>query len=68
MSSNTTEYNTSWIYFIFSILFIITGVWFPSWFMWIVWAFVGYIAMKVVLAVIAFIMGVIILRRIKNLD
>lgn len=68
MSSNTTEYNTSWIYFIFSILFIITGVWFPSWFMWIVWAFVGYIAMKVVLAVIAFIMGVIILRRIKSLD
>lgn len=64
MSSNTTEYSTSWTYFIFCILFIVTGVWFPSWFMWIVWAFVGYIAMKVV---IALIVGVIIVRKIRNL-
>lgn len=59
MSSNTT----SWTYFIFCILFIVTGVWFPSWFMWVVWAFVGYIAMKAVLVVI---MGVIIVRKIRN--
>ena len=65
MSSNTTEYSASWTYFIFCILFIVTGVWFPSWFMWIVWAFVGYIAMKVVLVVI---MGAIIVRKIRNLE
>lgn len=64
MSSNTTEYSTSWTYFIFCILFIVTGVWFPSWFMWIVWAFVGYIAMKVV---ISLIVGVIIVRKIRKL-
>lgn len=64
MSSNTTEYSTSWTYFIFCILFIVTGVWFPSWFMWIVWAFVGYIAMKVV---IGLIMGVILIRKIRDL-
>lgn len=67
MSSNTTEYSTSWTYLIFCILFIMTGVLFPSWFMWIVWAFVGYIVMKVVLVVIALIMGVIIVRKIRNL-
>lgn len=64
MSSNTTEYSTSRACFIFCILFIVTGVWFPSWFMWIVWAFVGYIAMKVV---IGLILGVIITRKIRNL-
>lgn len=67
MSSNTTEYSTSSTYFIFCILFIVTGVWFPSWFMWIVWAFVGYIAMKVVLVVIGLIIGVIIVRKIRDL-
>ena len=67
MSSNTTEYSTSWTVFMFCILLIVTGVWFPSWFMWIVWAFVGYIAMKVVLVVIALIVGVIIVRKIRNL-
>jgi hypothetical protein len=35
--------------------------------MWIVWAFVGYIAMKVVLVIIALIVGVIIVRKIRNL-
>ena len=64
MSSNTAEYSTSWTYFIFCILFIATGVWFPSWFMWIVWVFVGYIAMKVVTALI---MAAIIVRKIRNL-
>lgn len=67
MSSNTTEYSTSSTYFIFCILFIVTGVWFPSWFMWIVWAFVCYIAMKVVLVVICLIMGVILVRKVSNL-
>jgi len=66
LSSNTTEYSTSWTYFIFCILLIVTGVWFPSWFMWIVWAFVGYIAMKVVLVVIGLIVGVIIVRKIRD--
>lgn len=67
MSSNITEYSTSLTYFIFCILLIVTGVWFPSWFMWIVWALVGYIAMKVVLVVIALIVGVNIVRKIRNL-
>lgn len=67
MSSNTTKYSTSSTFFIFCILLIVTGVWFPSWFMWIVWAFVGYIAMKVVLVVIGLIMRVIIMRKIRNL-
>lgn len=66
MSSDTTEYSTSWTYFIFCILFIVTGVWFPSWFMWTVWAFACYIAMKVVLTIIALIVGVIIVRKIRN--
>lgn len=64
MSSNITEYSTPGTYFIFCILLIVTGVWFPSWFMWIVWAFVACIAMKVV---IGLIMVVIIVRKIRNL-
>lgn len=55
MSDNNTEYRTSWTYFIFCILLIVTGVWFPSWSMRVVWAFVGYVAVKVVLTIIAHI-------------
>lgn len=68
MSNNSnTEYRTSWTYFIFCILLIVTGIWFPSWFMWVVWAFVGYFVTKVVLMVIALIVAAILMRKVRDL-
>lgn len=67
MSDNKTEITSSWVYFILCILLIVTGVWFPSWFMWVVWAFVGYVAFIAVLTIIAFILGLAIFLKIRNL-
>lgn len=50
MSDNTNKNFdvSSTVYFIFCILFAVTGIWFPAAFMWVVWAFVGYVALMVI--------------------
>lgn len=36
----------------FCLAFTITGVWFPAYFMWVVWAFVAYLALNVILILV----------------
>lgn len=56
MSDNNRSFDvSSTTYFIFCILFVVTGVWFPTCFMWVVWAFVGYVAFLAVVSIIAMI-------------
>lgn len=62
MSDNNFDI-CSTAYFIFCTLFVVTGVWFPAAFMWVVWAFVGYIAIKVVLVVITLIMVAVMVHK-----
>lgn len=50
-------------YFIFCIAFAIVGVWFPSYFMWVVWAFVGYLAVSAALSIIVFIVAILAIRK-----
>ena len=64
MNTNNTKRNyCGTVRLIFCILFIITGVWFPSAFMWVVWAFVGYVALMVIVAVIALIMAAVMVHK-----
>lgn len=39
----------------FCLAFMITGVWFPAYFMWIVWAFVAYLALNIILILVSVI-------------
>lgn len=41
--------------FFFCVAFAIVGVWFPDYFMWVVCAFVGYVAFLAVVSIIAMI-------------
>lgn len=52
---------------IFCILFAVVGVWFPSYFMWVVWAFVGYVALLAILWVFIAILSIVVLKSITNL-
>lgn len=54
MSDNNRNFDvSSTVYFIFCILFAVTGIWFPAAFMWVVWgAFVGYVALMVIVAAV----------------
>lgn len=56
----------------FCIAFTITGVWFPAYFMWVVWTFVAYLALNIILIlvlVICMAVVVLILRHLaKNGD
>lgn len=54
---------SSTVYFIFCILFAVTGIWFPAAFMWVVWAFVGYAALMVIVAVIALIVVAVMVHK-----
>lgn len=65
MSDNTNKNFdvSSTVYFIFCILFAVTGIWFPAAFMWVVWAFVGYAALMVIVAVIALIMAAVMVHK-----
>lgn len=66
MSYNNTERSfdvSSTAYFIFCILFVVTGVWFPTAFMWVVWAFVGYVAVVAVIAIIALIVAAVMVHK-----
>lgn len=64
MSDNNRNFDvSSTVYFIFCILFAVTGIWFPAAFMWVVWAFVGYVALMVIVAVIALIMAAVMVHK-----
>lgn len=39
----------------FCLAFTITGVWFPAYFMWVVWAFVAYLALNIILILVSVI-------------
>lgn len=68
MNTNNTKRNYSGtIRLIFCILFIITGVWFPSAFMWVVWAFVSYAALLAILWVFIAILGLVVMKSIRDL-
>lgn len=49
----------------FCLAFTITGVWFPAYFMWVVWAFVAYLALNIILILVLVICmaGVVLLLR-----
>lgn len=63
MSDNKSFDVSSTVYFIFCILFVMTGIWFPAAFMWVVWAFVGYVALMVIVAVIALIVAGVLVHK-----
>lgn len=64
MSDNNRNFDvSSTVYFIFCILFAVIGIWFPAAFMWVVWAFVGYVALMVIVAVIALIMAAVMVHK-----
>lgn len=66
MSDNNTERSfdvSTTIYLIFCILFVVTGVWFPTAFMWVVWAFIGYVAVSVIITVIALIVAAVMVHK-----
>ena len=65
MSDNTNKNFdvSSTVYFIFCILIVVTGVWFPSAFMWVVWAFVGYVAVDMVFTIIALIVADVMVHK-----
>ena len=67
-TNTDTERNYSGtVRLIFCILFAVVGVWFPSYFMWVVWAFVGYVALLAILWVFIAILGIVVLKSITNL-
>lgn len=58
-----------YILLVFCLAFTITGVWFPAYFMWVVWAFVAYLALNIILVlvlVICMAVLVLILRSITK--
>lgn len=64
MSDNNRNFDvSSTVYFIFCILFAVTGIWFPAAFMWVVWAFVGYVALMVIVSVIALIVAAVMVHK-----
>lgn len=68
MNTNNTKRNYSGtVRLIFCILFVVTGVWFPSAFMWVVWAFVGYIVTLAILWVFMAILGLVVMKSIRDL-
>ena len=65
--TNTERNYSGTVRLIFCILFVITGVWFPSAFMWVVWAFVGYFATLAILWVFIAILGLVVMKSIRDL-
>nr|DAO32241.1 MAG TPA: hypothetical protein [Caudoviricetes sp.] len=58
-----------YILLVFCLAFTITGVWFPAYFMWVVWAFIAYLALNIILVlalVICMAVIVLILRSIAK--
>jgi hypothetical protein len=68
MNTNNTKRDYSGtVRLIFCILFVVTGVWFPAYFMWVVWAFVGYVATLAILWVVIAILGLVVMKSIRDL-
>lgn len=68
MNTNNTKRNYSGtVRLIFCILFAVVGVWFPSYFMWVVWAFIGYVATLAILWVVIAILGLVVMKSICDL-
>ena len=64
MSDNNRNFDvSSTVYFIFCILFAVTGIWFPAAFMWVVWAFVGYVVVVAVITIIALIVAAVMVHK-----
>ena len=63
MSNNKHRFNP---YFIFCVTFSIVGVWFPSYIMLVVWAFVGWSVLMGILYIIGLIMAARILLTMSD--
>lgn len=65
MSDNNKSWSVNFDpYFILCVAFTIVAVWFPNYIMWVVWAFVGWIAVMGILTVVALIAAMVIARNI----
>lgn len=51
----------------FCLTFTITGVWFPAYFMWVVWAFVAYLALNVILILVILISTAALVLLLRHL-
>ena len=62
---NALDTMRRYILLAFCLAFTITGVWFPAYFMWVVWAFVAYLALNIILILVLVICmaGVVLLLR-----
>lgn len=68
MNTNNTKRDYSGtVRLIFCILFAVVGVWFPSYFMWVVWAFISYGATLAILWVVIAILGLVVMKSIGDL-
>jgi hypothetical protein len=64
MSNNNESWSINFdTYFILCIAFTIVGVWFPDYIMWVVWAFVGWVALMVVITIIALIVEAVMVHK-----
>ena len=68
MNTNNTKRDYSGtVRLIFCILFAVVGVWFLSYFMWVVWAFISYVATLAILWVVIAILGLVVMKSICDL-
>ena len=51
----------------FCLAFMITGVWFPAYFMWVVWAFVAYLALNIFLILVLVICMAVVVLLLRHL-
>lgn len=66
MSNNNNNDHSSSIYLLFCIAFAVVGVWWPSYFMWVVYAFLGYVAVMAVLTLVVGILGTLIICKLRK--
>ena len=51
----------------FCLAFMITGVWFPAYFMWVVWTFVAYLALNIILILVYVIRMAVVALSLRHL-
>lgn len=51
----------------FCLAFTITGVWFPAYFMWVVWAFAAYMALNIILILVIVISTAALVLLLRHL-
>lgn len=51
----------------FCLAFTITGVWFPAYFMWVVWAFAAYLALNIILILVLVICMAVVVLFLRHL-